>query len=196
MNESPTSSERPASHQRLIALMQAANPPPAQPDAPPLPDELLRRLQERYASATASAPSRAPTLWNRVRGQINRSNLVALAACLLLIGLVAKVSVPEKEDAFGTMRGISDAEKTVPAYWLSDNNTMPAPAGPLMPKLTSIGRPEDLPKTGTVMVFDSAKKEARLVQDGQITATTNVFDAAESEDWISARRQLLNSLKP
>ena len=46
------------------------------------------------------------------------------------------------------------------------------------------------------MVFDSAKKEARLVENGQTKATTAIYDAAESEDWISARRQLLNTLKP
>ena len=176
--------------------MQAANPPPAETDAPPLPDELLRRLQEHYASA--SPQRQTPTLWGRVRGQISSSNLIALAACLLLLGVVANMGLQEDsaEDPFGVMRGLPDQEKTVAAYWLSDNDTMAAPTGPLMPKLIIIPRSGDLPTSGTIMVFDSAKKEARLVENGQTKATTAIYDAAESEDWISARRQLLNTLKP
>lgn len=191
MNEPASNTERPVAHQRLIALMQAAKPPAPDADTPAIPDEVLRRLREQYGRA----PTRTVSLWTRVRQQLHSPQL-ALAACLVVLGVVVTVMLPHDQYNDNVTRGETSSTFTAPAYWLNSDNATPAPTGLGLPKFITITTLGDLPKTGTVLVFDPAEREVRLVRDGVPTARSSVIDSKEDGEWLTAHRQIKKLLNP
>jgi hypothetical protein len=86
---------RPPEHEKLIFIMQQNSPPPATPDAPAMPDQLLRELQEHYEPKTESGPYILPvpaapnivtTPANRNQGRSYRS-LAGLGIAALAVAL-------------------------------------------------------------------------------------------------------------
>lgn len=185
MNEQAFNTERLLGHQHLIAMMQATKPPAPDADTPAIPDEVLRRLREQYGRA----PVRTVSLWTRVRQQMHSPQL-ALAACLLVLGVVVTVMLPHDQYNDDIMRGETSSSCTAPAYWLNNDNTIAAPTGLGLPKFISITSLGDLPKTGSVLVFDPAKREVRLVRDGVPTAKSSIIDAQDKGEWLTAHRQI------
>ena len=193
MNQSANPPERPASHQRIIALMQSAAPPPADDETPALPDELLRRLQEKFGS-TSEQP-RHTSLWTRFRESPNTKYL-ALAACLLLVGIITSRTVQENGTETITWRGNHEQPKELPSYWLNTDNATPAIKGLGLPNFKSVSAAADLPDAGLIKVFDPKRSEIHLVRDGKSIASVTVEDSSDPESWDAAHRQLLKLLKP
>jgi hypothetical protein len=212
MNESTNTRSLPTSHQSLIAIMQSATPPPDDGHTPAIPDELLRRLREQYGQASGSVsglrllesdldavtegtPARSGSFWSGIRS-LARSPQLALAASIIILGVVAGIMLPHDETTEDVMRGAETAPGAVPAYWLAEGNAPPAPKGIGLPKFITIRTSADLPKTGTVLVFDPARLEARMIQDGVPAASAPVTDALSNDEWLDASRQLTKQIEP
>lgn len=210
MNEPTSSSRFLVDHQRLIALMQSAKPPPDDGSTPPIPDELLRRLRDLYGQAPVQLsvvrtvehsedvadqppPTRRDSFWRRMSTQL-RSPQLALAAVIVLLGLVVSIMLPH-EDA-DRVRGGTASSSSLPVYWLASDSGMPAPSGLGLPKFISIRTDSELPKTGTVLVFDPVHREARTIKNGSPVSAIGITDAQDIDECLAAHQQLLKQLQP
>lgn len=173
--------------------MQTAAPPIADEETPALPDEILRRLQEQYGN---SAGQRRPSgLWTRFRNGINASHL-ALAACILLLGLVVSVFLRETDTPEIRFRGHDEQLPNVPAFWLDTSNANPPIKGLGLPKFTQVTSAAQIPVAGTNVVFDPVQGEIRLLRDGKPVAAVTVEEAGDPESWSTAHRQLMKLMRP
>ena len=181
---------RPIEHQRVIALLKEAQPPPADAETPSLPDEVLDRLRGQYGRA----PRRAivedrPSVWAVLLSLFVQPKFAFATAVLLLCGVTALVLRAPTEDG-ELMRGGQTRTAAVPAYWLQSNQAEPAPTGLGLPKFIVISARDPLPAKGDALFFDPARREARAVKDGNVTAQFPITDPADSNEWLTAHRQL------
>ena len=190
MNPEP---HRPIEHQRVIALLKEAQQPPEDAETPSIPDELLERLRGQYGRA----PRRAivedkPSVWDFL-SQFLLQPKFAFAAVLILCGITAVMmqSPTQEED---TMRGGKVRPAAAPAYWLQSDQAEPAPSGLGMPKFIVITARDPLPAQGNALIFDPARHEARALKDGIIAGQIAITDPTDSNEWLTAQRQLNQSL--
>ena len=118
-----------------------------------------------------------------------------MAAPLCLLGLATfamaatiPVELPPPD------AGPPATDKPVKVYILSGQSNMVGfgAVNPAPPQYTNVFLSAD----PTAMPTALGVSNSALLKHGIHEATAAVYDAAEGEDWISARRQLLNTLKP
>lgn len=189
MNHEP---ERPADHQRLIALLQESKAPPADAETPPIPAEMLERLNERYGSTEPvrrreNVPEQESGFWSQLMALLVQPKFAfSVAALLLIAGLAVFMQPSTPEDDL--VRGTNSKPGTLPVYWASV--TQPKPTGLGMPKFIVIA-PDQLPANANAIVCDPAQRTARLLRtDGKPGNTIIVTDPAAADEWLTAHRQL------
>ncbi len=213
----PSSNERPANHQHLIAMMKEFTPPPADADTPEIPDDLLRRLREQY-DQTADGSKVQPIIpmelpaeieegeSETVQGRVSTADRVtatmpsrvrrpfptttfAIAAGALILGLIAALwHSPSSQDDL--LRGGTTKPGEVAAYWTSP--TLPVPTGIGLPKFIVADQP---PRQGNAIICDPMKRSAELIRaDGKPGASIQISDPTDSDEWLSAIQQLKTQL--
>jgi hypothetical protein len=177
-------------HQSIIRMMGDSKPPPADEDTPEIPEELLKRLKEKYGSKVepiipfelpqkkeADAPR--PTIMGKAR-RIFFQPKFAVAASLVLLGSIAALwQTPE------LMRGSAKQPSSLQSYWLSQSQ--PAPKGLGLPTFIVT---DQAPSTGSVILCDPTQRTATLMREGQTQSVLTIEDPADSDEWLSAYRQL------
>lgn len=187
MNSEPN---RPAEHQQVIALLKEAQAPPADAETPGIPDELLDRLRGQYGRT----PRRAivedkPSVWVWLFEVFAQPKLAFAMALVLVCGVTAlMLRSPKPEEEL--LRGGELHQTAAPAYWLQSDQAEPAPGGLGLPKFIVITARDPLPAKGHALIFDPAHGEARAMRDGSIMAKIPVADPTDSNEWLSAHRQL------
>lgn len=215
MNDPISSRELSVEHQRLIAVMQTAKPPPADADTPVIPDELLRRLREQYGQASApismmrlvekedgdateSAPARSTTFWSRLNKTWHSSAGIALAASIVLLCVAVSIILPKQQHDEDLVRGQTIAAPQVKTYWVAINGKPPPPTGVGMPKFIVVSPPApQLMTKEPAIILDPVRREA-YISDDQSTPRNSIQinDPDDDGEWLTAQRQLSKLLKP
>jgi hypothetical protein len=189
MNPSDPTHLRPEEHERLIAKMQEFKPPPADAETPALPDDLLRRLQDKYNTAgTAEVVTQTP---QELPDEVQKPKLpdvqpfrfsrqIAVAAAVVLFGSLAVMMLqPERPEEI--MRGGGTAPAVVQVYWMS--KTTPPPSGLGMP--TFIVSEPGTATPPNALICDPVGKTATYG-----AKQVSISDPSDSEEWLAAIRQL------
>jgi hypothetical protein len=183
-------SNRPIEHQQVIALLKEAQQPPADTETPGIPDEVLDRLRGQYGRA----PRRAivedkPSVWAWISELFVQPKFAFATAIVLVCCVTAVMLRPPAQDE-DLMRGGQIRQAAVPAYWLQSDQAEPAPSGLGLPKFIVISARDPLPAKGAALLFDPSHHEARYINNGSVTAKIQIADPADSNEWLSAHRQL------
>jgi hypothetical protein len=187
---------RPVEHQRVIALLKEAQAPPADAETPAIPDEILDRLRGQYGRAPRRAVvADKPGLWAWLCDVFIQPKF-AFATVLVLACGVAAVMLRSPAPQEELMRGGQVRPAAVPAYWLQSDQAEPAPGGLGLPKFIVITSRDALPAEGDALLFDPAHREARAMKGGSITAKIPIADPTDSNEWLTAHRQLSKQSAP
>lgn len=177
-------------HEQVISLLKAAQEPPADADTPDLPAEVLESLRGQYGR-TQRRPvvEDEPSVWSWLCDWLIQPRLAFGIALALLCGITALMLRPSdsKEDL---LRGGHTAPAIAQAYWVQSDQQEPAPTGLGMPKFIVISTSDPAPTKGAALVFDPARREARLLTEGKVMAQLPISDPTDSNEWLAAHRQL------
>jgi hypothetical protein len=186
-------SHRPIERQQVITLLKEAQAPPADSETPDIPDELLDQLRGQYGQAKRRAlVEDKPSVWAWLCDLFMQPKF-AYAMTLVLVCGVAAVMLrsPKPGDAEGELlRGGQPHQTVAPSYWLQSGQGEPAPSGLGLPKFIVITSRDPLPGKGDAFIFDPAQREARAMKDGSVIAKIPILDPTDSNEWLSAQRQL------
>lgn len=177
-------------HQQVISLLKAAQEPPADADTPDLPAEVLESLRGQYGHA----PRRAivedqPSVWEWLCDWLIQPRLAFAVALALLCGTTAVMLRPS-DSGEDLLRGGQTTPAIAPAYWLQSTQNEPAPSGLGLPKFIVIPAGDPVPATGNALIFDPAHREARAIKGNDIMAKITIADPTDSNEWLTAHRQL------
>lgn len=195
MNPEP---QRSLDHQRVIALLQEAQPPPSDAETPNIPEDILERLRGQYGRAPRRViTDDTPSVWAWIRELLNQPRFAFAAAVLLscaVAGIVLPTlpseSTPSPSPPTALMRGGRDRPAAVPVYWLQSEAREPAPTGLGLPRFIVVPADEPLPKIEEALVFDPSRGEARGMRRGVDAVKIKIADPSDSNEWLSAHRQL------
>jgi hypothetical protein len=183
-------SHRSPEHQKVIALLKEAQAPPADAETPEIPGELLDRLRGQYGRAPRrEIVEDKPGFWALLCDWFVQPKFAFATALVLICGVSAiflRAPKPETE----LMRGSQTHQAAAPAYWLQSDKAEPAPTGLGMPKFIVITSRDQLPTQGDALIFDPAQHEARARKGGNIIEQIKIADPTDSNEWLSAHRQL------
>jgi hypothetical protein len=181
-----------ANHQSIIRMMGDSKPPPPDAETPEIPEELLKRLQEKYGSKVEpiipmELPEKEHTEEPPKRIISRRPRFLtapqwAIAASLLLLGTMATLWFQPQEEL---LRGPKESKAELPVYWLSQ--TIAAPQGLGLPKFIVT----ENPPSSKAILCDPTKATATLLDaQGKALTTLPITDPADPEEWLTAHRQL------
>lgn len=160
---------------------------------------MLESLEERYGSTEpvrrSSIVEQKPRFWAPLVALFTRPQFAVACAAVLLIAGVGLFMLPSKPDENLT-RGGDPTPAILPVYWAS--KTMPEPVIQGMPELIVVDPPTDATLwKGNVIVFDPAKRTAQLLRDdGQPSASIEITDPADADEWLAAHRLLSQQPAP
>ncbi len=185
--------ERPDHQARLIAVMQESNVPPADADSPPIPEDVLQSLEERYGSTVPvrrrEVVAEKPSFWAQLVALFTQPQFAMACATLLLLIGISVFILPSKPDENLT-RGDDPTPTTLPVYWAS--KTVPVPVIQGMPELIITAPPTEATLwKGKAIILDPTQRTAQLTgDDGQPIASIDIADPTDAEEWLTAHRLL------
>jgi hypothetical protein len=189
-------SNLPAEHQKVIALLREAQAPPPDAETPGIPDELLERLHGQYGRAPRRViVEEKPSVWAWLWDLFVKPKFAFATAIILLCGVTA-VMLRAPQQGEELLRGGQPHQTAAPAYWLQSDQAEPAPTGLGLPKFIVVTPREPLPVIGDSLIFDPAHREVRAMKDGKAIAKIPVADPTDSDEWLSAQRQLRKLAAP